>query len=340
MSGAGVTNANGGLALSGTTKTLNARTLSNSGTATWSGGDIAAGNGAIFNNPTASTFTNTFNGNFLFNQGGTITQFNNGGTFAKTTGTGVTLMQVNFSNTGAVNVNSGTLAFSQGLQGTTGNVTIASGATLDVSAGANGSTASTLADNGVLVLGTNNFTISTDYTNASFGTGNSFSPRASVQGTGQLLAAGNTGQSLTGDVIAGTTGTATLALGNVHIGGTSTKVFAINNTGTSGPSLRGAIQTGTNGGSITDSRLTGSGVTAANFGPLASGSSTGNFTVAFTGTSAGALTGQTIRSAHSAYWQRVSSGCAERAHARTGVAAKCACRRSRSNHAHDQQHRA
>src|SRR5205085_3614368 len=65
----------------------------------------------------------------------------------------------------------------------------------------------------------------------------------------------------------------------------------------SGPDLRGAIQTSVNGANLTDSRLSGTGVTAGNFGPIAPGGNQG-YQVTFTGTSAGPLSGQRINIAN------------------------------------------
>jgi hypothetical protein len=98
-------------------------------------------------------------------------------------------------------------------------------------------------------------TVSSDYTNANFGTGNSFNKLANVTATsGKILAAGPnpdnmeviTGTKVTG----GSTATPTLNLGVVHVGDSTT--YEIANQGTSAnPSLRGAIQTNVNGGKIT-----------------------------------------------------------------------------------------
>ncbi|MFW5834359.1 MAG: choice-of-anchor D domain-containing protein, partial [Pseudomonadota bacterium] len=70
--------------------------------------------------------------------------------------------------------------------------------------------------------------------------------------------------------------------------------YAIANTGSTGPSLRGAIQTAANGGNIADDRLSGSGVTAQNFGPVAPSEQTAPFEVIFTPTGGGALDSQRI----------------------------------------------
>jgi len=76
--------------------------------------------------------------------------------------------------------------------------------------------------------------------------------------------AGDANQGITGaGVLNGNTATPTLTIGNVHVGST-TYSYHIANTGSTGPVLRGAIQTSVNGGNITDPRLSGCGVTAGN----------------------------------------------------------------------------
>jgi len=61
-------------------------------------------------------------------------------------------------------------------------------------------------------------------------------------------------------------------VGNVRVG-SITYTYNITNTGTTGPSLRGAIQNAANGGNITDARLSGNGVLSSNWGPVVPGSS-------------------------------------------------------------------
>jgi hypothetical protein len=135
----------------------------------------------------------------------------------------------------------------------------------------------------------NTVTVSSDYVNADWGSGNSFNPNANVTGANIIAAGTGPFQTITGSTVAGgATTTPTLALGALHVGSSTSESFAIKNTGTSDPSLRGAVQTT----GITDSRL--SGVTAGNFGPIASGASTGPYTVTFSATSAGKLSGQSI----------------------------------------------
>jgi hypothetical protein len=140
-----------------------------------------------------------------------------------------------------------------------------------------------------LNLGTGNLTISSDYTNAGAGTGNSFNRRAGVSGTGQIVAGGNAAQAITGAGVAnGNTSNATLTLGNMRVGA-NTFNYQVANTGTTGPTLRGAIQTAANGGNISDARLSGAGVTAANYNAGAPAGNSGNLGVTFTAAAAGAL---------------------------------------------------
>ena len=140
-----------------------------------------------------------------------------------------------------------------------------------------------------LTLGANNITVSGDYTNANFGSGNTFNRRANVTGAGQILAGGNAAQAITGAAVSnGNTNNATLTIGNLRVGA-NTFNYQVANTGTTGPTLRGAIQTAANGGNITDARLSGAGVTAANYNAGAPGGNSGNLGVTFTAASAGVL---------------------------------------------------
>jgi hypothetical protein len=87
-----------------------------------------------------------------------------------------------------------------------------------------------------------------------------------------------------------------MAFGNIRVGSVSVQSYQINNVGATGPVLRGAIQTNNtagNNGNIIDGRLTGTGVTAANFGPISNNGSISE-SVTFTGLTAGALTGQAV----------------------------------------------
>jgi hypothetical protein len=210
--------------------------------------------------------------------------------------TGFGSINAAIANTGTIRARNGTLAPKGSLAGT-GTVRIDPSGILDLT-NISAPTAGLLIQNGTspasLSLGTNNITVTADYTNASFGAGNAFNGRARVSGSGLILAGGDVGQSLGGDVSGATSAVATLTFGRVHVGDIVTRNYTLNNTGSTGPALRGAIQTATNGGNITDPRLTGAGVTAANFGPIAPGSSTANLPITFTASSAGTVSGQVI----------------------------------------------
>ncbi|MFT3819425.1 MAG: choice-of-anchor D domain-containing protein [Rubrivivax sp.] len=211
-------------------------------------------------------------------QGGNNTLFNNGviladgGTLtiqAPANGGGSLL-----AGTGTLQVNGGTLAVATGTASSQGKLVI----------GGTGS----------LSLGTQNLTLSSDYTNAQWGSGNTFNRRAGVTGTGQILAGGDAAQIISGaGVTGGNTNNATLTIGNMHVG-TNTYNYTIANGGSTGPTLRGAVQTSVNGGNITDGRLA---VTDGNYNAGAPGGAGAAQTVTFTANSAGALgsmTGQAI----------------------------------------------
>jgi hypothetical protein len=103
------------------------------------------------------------------------------------------------------------------------------------------------------------------------------------------MAGGDAAQAITGTGVSnGNTANATLTIGNVRVGAT-TFDYQVANTGTTGPTLRGAIQTNVNGATLNDARLSGAGVTAGNYNTGAPGNDTGNLGVTFTAASAGAL---------------------------------------------------
>lgn len=201
-------------------------------------------------------------------------------------------------NHGTIQAAGGALVFGHGIQGGSGTVQIDPGASLDLSAGTEGSDADFLIHQGTtpgsLNLGANDFRVDIDYTNDSAGSGNSYDPRANVSGSGQIIAGGDAAQHLTGDVSNGATVSPQLDFGNVHVGSASTLNYQVANTGSTGPSIRGALQSAAGGGNITDSRLSGAGVAAGDFGPLGPGSDSGNLGVTFTADSAGALSGQAV----------------------------------------------
>jgi len=201
------------------------------------------------------------------------------------------------ANNGTIAANGGVVYANAGFTGT-GTASTSGSGHLNVDAA---STVGTLINNGdytnALNLKANNITVSGDYTNANSGSGNTFNRRANVTGTGQILAGGDATQAITGATVTnGNTANATLTIGNVRVGA-NTVGYQVANTGSTGPSLRGAIQTNVNGGNLTDARLSGVGVTAANYNTGAPGGNTGNLGVTFTAASAGALaplTGQVL----------------------------------------------
>ncbi len=198
----------------------------------------------------------------------------------------------NITNNGLIHAQNGTVNVTPIIQGT-GTLQVSGTGQLNLSTGGVNNTGNLFANGvnaGSLNVGTQNVVVSIDYNNANFGVGNAFNRRANVTGAGLINASGNVAQAITGTgVTNGATAAPTLTIGNVHVGATTFN-YQVANTGTTGPSLRGAIQTNVNGGNITDARLSGSGVTASNYGPIATGANSGNLAVTFTAASAGLLT--------------------------------------------------
>ncbi len=229
--------------------------------------------------------------------GGTHTLVNNGTFNADVAGGTITVSGTPLVNNGLVRAQAGTMNVSTALTGT-GTLQVDATGAMNLAAGAKSQgTLAMGAAGAALNLNTGNLTISSDYTNVGAGTGNSFNRRAGVSGTGQIVAGGDVSQVITGAAVTGgATTNATLTLGNVRVGANTFNV-QIGNAGTTGPTLRGAIQTNVGGGNITDTRLSGTGVTASNYNAGAPGGNSGNLGVTFTAASAGALaplTGQAI----------------------------------------------
>jgi hypothetical protein len=207
------------------------------------------------------------------------------------------------TNSGTIRAVGGTLGFANGIQGGSGTVQIDPGASLVVSGGSMDSSADMLIHNSELVnglnLGGHNFLVNVDYQNANFGVGNAFNAHANVVGIlpgGRINAPSGTSQEIvSSDVTNGDTSDPVLNMGNLHVGDMVTKSFQISNPSATPTSLRGALQTTVNNGHITDARLSGTGVTPSNFGPLAPASQTAAYDVTFAGTSAGPLNGQIVR---------------------------------------------
>ena len=216
------------------------------------------------------------------NTGGNNTLFNNG-TIVADGGTLTIVAPANggasaLAGIGTLQISGGALNFATTNDSTQGKLVI----------GGAGST---------LALGAGNLILTNDYTNAQSGSGNAFDRRAGVSGTGKIIAGGDVAQVITGtNVSNGASANATLTLGNMRVGAT-TYDYQIANVGTTGPTLRGAIQTNVNGASLTDPRLSGAGVTAGNYVIGGPGGSTGSLAVTFTAANAGLLaplSGQSI----------------------------------------------
>jgi hypothetical protein len=191
----------------------------------------------------------------------------------------------------------GTLAVSGSvIDGQPGTIQIDAGATLDLSGAAGNSDGDFLIHNGTatgsLNLGANSLLVGEDYNNANFGVGNAFNHRANVTGAGQILADAAFTISASGNVTGGTT----IDFGNRRVGAVVNLSYQVNHGGMVGasPQVRTAIQTAAGGGSISDARLSGAGVTASNLTPIAAGDNSGPLAVTFTANSAGALTGQSV----------------------------------------------
>ncbi len=219
-------------------------------------------------------------GQTVQNQAGGLMQATSGGT--------LNLFNT-VANNGTLGAHGGAVNANAGFSGSGTAITSGSGV---LTLGA-ASSVGTLVNNGssanALALGANNITVSADYTNASSGSGNSFNRRANVTGSGQILAGGDAAQRISGSAVSGgNSGNATLTIGNVHVGANS-YTYTVGNGGTTGPALRGAVQTSVNGASVTDTRLSGSGVTAGNYNAGGPGGAGAAQTVVFTAANAGAL---------------------------------------------------
>jgi hypothetical protein len=277
-------------------------TLAGSGTLTLAYNGTSTGAAIIQQSGANQTFTNgstiqgagvigNTTGLTLINAAGGTINANVANQTLTINGTNANDTQGAVANSGTLLASAGTLAITPAVYGT-GTLQTTGTGVVDISAARASSSVGNLINNSTttgagLVLGGNSITVSSDYQNASFGVGNTFNKLGNVSTTGgQILAAGNVATAITGTNVAnGTSGTATLTIGNVHVGANSYD-FQVANTGTTGPALRGAIQTNVNGAAISDGNLS---VAAQNFGPIAAGGSSGPVAVTYTASTAGAL---------------------------------------------------
>lgn len=218
-------------------------------------------------------------------------QFVNNGTVNSDGGGNITFggQLASITNNGTMRAQNGSLNMSTPLTGT-GTIQVDAAGVMNMS-GTGPSVQNKLvmgAAGSSLNTANQNITINKDYTNVAAGTGNTFNKRAGINGTGQILAGGDAAQAITGNNVTGGANNYTMTIGNVRVG-TTNFAYQVANTGTNGADLRGAIQTSVNGGNITDARLSGAGVTAGGYGPIAVGTNSGNLAVGFTAASAGVL---------------------------------------------------
>jgi hypothetical protein len=109
-------------------KLMRSGTLTNAGTATWSGtGDVLVANGAVWNNQAGATFEIQNDRSILwwFNA---LPTFNNAGTVLRSTSTGTAAIGIAFNNTGKVEVRTGTLRFTSSFTQTAGTTLLNGGA--------------------------------------------------------------------------------------------------------------------------------------------------------------------------------------------------------------------
>jgi|JI10StandDraft_1071094.scaffolds.fasta_scaffold01355_3 hypothetical protein len=282
--------------------------INNNGILSLEGGQALAGNGSIVfgntgagnrldldGNGTSTIGSNVTirgeNGNIggQINIGGTHTLVNNG----TINSDGGGLIRVNtdgtLTNHGTLRAQNGTLTIDNGVTGS-GTLQVDASGVMNLTNAANTQGRLVMGAAGsTLNIGTQNLTINTDYTNVAAGAGNAFNRRAGVSGLGQIVAGGDVAQVITGAGVSnGATTNATLTINNVRVGDTTFN-YQIANNGTTGPALRGAVQTSVNGANLSDARLGGSGVTAGNYNTGAPGNNTGNLGVTFSAASAGAL---------------------------------------------------
>jgi hypothetical protein len=117
-----VLSANGGLAISGITKTLSG-TLVNNGVGTWTNGQVGC-NSAAFSNAASAVLDFLGDGSFFAQNSGNSILVNNG-TMRKTGGTGLTSITCPSTNSGTLQANTGTLTFTTFTQN--GGQTVLSG---------------------------------------------------------------------------------------------------------------------------------------------------------------------------------------------------------------------
>ncbi len=203
IGGSGILNANAGMALSGSAlKEFNTtRTLNLSGTTTMAGtGGVRMWGGTINVNPGA-TFDIQADIGIALQTGSPVV--NNNGTFRKSAGTGTSTVSVPFNDSGAVDLQSGTLAFS-GSGTHVGTFTGAAGTTLQFSGGTHnlsGNVNVAAISVGATAVNVNGGTFSATASTFSSGT-TTFAAGATVSSVGALTVSGGTVNFNSGETIA------------------------------------------------------------------------------------------------------------------------------------------
>jgi hypothetical protein len=232
MQGVASTTVNGGMNISGPNgKTLDQRTLTIPGdaTVTWAGtGNIGLSNGAVINNQAGATFLVQTDGDqrIVANGFANTSAFNNAGTFRKFLSTGTVTVEIPFSNSGTIDLQTGTLVLADGGM-SSGSFTVAQGSTLNFGGGTH------RLDANSSVSGAGNVVFSDGFTGI-HGTFNI---------TGSTTISGNAGVDLVGPV--GSVG-ATLT-----ISGSTTTNFYRNNISTSTATMSGGVLLGVGGLMVT-----------------------------------------------------------------------------------------
>ncbi len=194
---AGTLNNPGQLTINTTTAYAHlAGTLNNTGTIIWTGGTylVLYFDGGTLNNQSGGTVNSQVDNTFYLNSGSP--QIMNAGTFEKTGGTGTTSITVPFSNSGAVQVQTGTISFSTtvtvsaGASFSGGGTLLISGGTLSINGAAS---AASLTQVGGTLNGAGNLTVSGTYA-WSGGT---------QSGTGSTILAAGAQMNISGSVTAG-----------------------------------------------------------------------------------------------------------------------------------------
>lgn len=140
-------------------------------------------------------------------------------------------------------------------------------------------------------------------TNENAGYGNSFDPRAGISGTGTIVISPPSATPEPEVNALATPNTPftpldTIDFGTVHVGQTAVSGFSVMNAaGDAGTPVTGAVQTDVNGASITDSDLSGPGVTAQNF-TIGGRGEYQAYPIFLDATKAGSLDGQAVHVAY------------------------------------------